>query len=100
MGVGKPFSYDIQYTKIADKFLKEHEDVRSEYEDAIKELLTGDHPERIDVKRIKGKKNNYFRIRLGQYRVIYTIIDGKIVVIRTLLAGPGGDVYKKMGGMK
>ena len=100
MGVGKSFSYDIQYTKAADKFLKEHEDVRSEYEAAIRELLTGDHPERIDVKRIKGKKNNYFRIRLGQYRVIYTIIDGKIVVIRTLLAGPRGDVYKKMSGMK
>ena len=100
MGVGKSFSYDIQYTKAAEKFLKEHEDVRSEYEDAIRELLTGDHPERIDVKRIKGKKNNYFRIRLGQYRVIYTIIDGKIVVIRTLLAGPRGEGYKKMGGLK
>ena len=62
--------------------------------------MTGDHPERIDVKRIKGKKNNYFRICLGQYRVIYTIIDEKIVVIRTLLAGPRGDVYKKMGGLK
>ena len=100
MGDGKLFSYDIQYTKAADKFLKEHEDVRLDYEDAIRELLTGNHPERIDVKRIKGKRNNYFRISLGQYRVVYTIINGKIVVIRTLLAGPRGDVYKKMSGMK
>ena len=100
MGAGKLFSYDIQYTKAADKFLKEHEDVRSDYEDAIRELLTGNHPERVNVKRIKGKRNNYFRISLGQYWVIYTVIDGKIVVIKTLLAGPRGDVYKKMSGMK
>ena len=92
--------YEIQYTKAADKFLKDHEDVREEYEAAIKELLGGDHPEKIDVKRIKGKRNDYYRIKLGGYRVVYTIINGKIVVIITKLAGPRGDVYKKMSGLK
>ena len=58
-------SYEIQYTKAADKFLKTHEDVRTQYEDAIKELLIGDHPDKIDVKRIKGKRNDYYRIKLG-----------------------------------
>lgn len=94
------FSYEIQYTKAADKFLKNHEDVRKQYENAIKELLIGEHPEKVDVKRIKGKRNDYFRIRLGNYRVVYTIINGKIVVISTLLAGSRGDVYKKMEGLK
>ena len=32
-------SYTIQYTKIADKFFKAHEDVREDYKAAIKELL-------------------------------------------------------------
>jgi mRNA interferase RelE/StbE len=50
------------------------------------------------VKRIKGKRNDYFRIRLGDYRIVYAIINKKIVVINTLLAGSRGDVYKKMGG--
>lgn len=94
------FSYEIQYTKAADKFLKTHENVRKQYEDAIKELLAGEHPEKVNVKRIKGKRNDYFRITLGNYRVVYAIIDGKIVVISTLLAGPRGDVYKKMSGLK
>lgn len=94
------FDYEIQYTKAADKFLKDHEDVREQYEEAIQELLVGEHPERVNVKRIKGKRNDYFRIRLGNYRVVYTIINGKIVVISTLLAGPRGDVYKKMSGLK
>ena len=93
-------SYEIQYTKAADKFLKTHEDVRTQYEDAIKELLIGDHPEKVDVKRIKGKRNDYYRIKLGGYRVVFAIINGKIVVISTLLAGARGDAYKKMSGLK
>ena len=87
--------YEIQYTKAADKFLKTHEDVRTQYEDAIRELMVGDHPEKVDVKRIRGKHNDYFRIRLGGARVVYTVINGKIVVITTLLAGPRGDVLGK-----
>lgn len=96
----KKFTYEIQYTKAADKFLKGHEDIRKQYEDAIRELLVGDYPEKVDVKKIKGKRNDYFRIRLGNYRVVYAVINGKIVVIRTCLAGPRGDVYKKMGSLR
>lgn len=99
-GKKEHFSYDIQYTKIADKFFNTHEDIRERYEDAIKELLIGEHPERIDVKKIKGKKNDYYRIKLDGYRVVYALINNTIVVVNTLLAGPRGDVYKKMKGLK
>ena len=92
-------SYQIQYTKAADKFFQTHEDVREAFKDVINELLVGEHPESVDVKRIKGKKNDYYRIRLGGWRVVYAVINGKIVVIQTLLAGARGDVYKKMGGL-
>ena len=90
------FTYEIQYTKAADKFFKTHEDIRDKYEDAIMELMVGEHPEKVDVKRVKGKHNDYFRIRIGGCRVVYAVIHGKIVVISTILAGPGGDVYKKI----
>ncbi len=100
MGQHTPFSYEIRYTKAAEKCLSKHEDVRSAYESAIRELLTGDHPERIDVTRIQKKHNDYYRIRLGEYRVVYAVIKGVIVVITTLLAGPRSDVYKKTGGLK
>ena len=96
----RSFEYEIQYTKIAEKFLKDHEDVRKQYENAIRELLVGEHPETVDVKRIKGKRNDYYRIKLGGFRVIYAIINGKIIVINTILAGSRGDVYKKMNGLK
>lgn len=84
MAKNSSFSYEIQYTKAADKFFKTHEDVRSEYKESLKELLVGDHPERVDVKRIRGKKNDYYRIKFGAYRVIYTVINGKVVVIKTI----------------
>lgn len=76
--------YELQYTKAADKFLKIHEDVRIQYEAAIRELMLGDHPEKVDVKRIKGKHNDYFRIQLVGYRIVYAVINGKIVVITAL----------------
>lgn len=88
--------YEIQYTKKAEKFFKKHEKVRGQYELSIQRLITDDHPEEIDVKKISGKMNEYFRIRLGNYRVIYAVINKRIVVINTLLAGARGDVYMKM----
>lgn len=83
----KKLVYEIQYTKVADKFFNSHEDVREQYEDAIKELLAGEHPERIDVKKIKGKRHDYYRIKIGGNRVVYTLVNGKIVTVCTILAG-------------
>ena len=96
MASGSKTVIEIRYTKAADKFFKSHEDVRTQYENALDLLLRGDHPEKVDVKKIRGKRNVYYRIRLGNYRVIYTLIRGMIVVVSTILAGPRGDVYKKM----
>ncbi len=92
-------SYEIQYTKVADKFLKTREDVRTQCEDAMRELLLWPPPEKINVKRIKVKRNDYYRINLGGCRVVYAIINGKIIVITTL-HGARGDVYKEMSGLK
>ncbi len=93
-------SFIIHYTKAAEKFMRTHEDVRKAYHSALEELLFGEHPEQIDVKRLAGKKNDYYRIRIGNWRIVYTVINGEIVVITTVLAGARGDVYKKMGGLK
>ncbi len=92
--------YEIQYTKAANKFFKTHEDVRKKYEESVRELMIGEHPEKVDVRKIKGKRSDYYRIRLGNYRIIYAIIRGKIVVVSTLMSGARGDIYNKMSGMQ
>ncbi len=95
----KRLEYIIQYAKAADKYLRKHEDIRRQYEDAIKELLVGDHPEKIDIKRIQGKRSTYYRVRLGDHRIIHAVVNGKIIVINVLIAGSRGDVYKKINGL-
>ena len=100
MADSKHFSYEIRYSKAAMKFFQAHEDIKQQYCINIKKVLTGDHPESVDIKRIKGKQNDYYRMRIGGYRVIYAVINGKIVVIDTLLAGSRGDIYKKTDGLK
>lgn len=100
MGKALHTEYEIKYTKAAEKFFEKHRAVREQYENALKELLTGDNPGKVDLKRIQGKGSTYYRIRLGDYRVVFAIINGKIVVILTLLAGSRGDIYKKISGLK
>lgn len=67
-----------------------------QYEKAIQELLFGKHPVGVNVKKVKGQRNNDYRIRLGKDHVVYTVVGGKIIAITTLLAGSRGDIYKKI----
>lgn len=91
--------YEVQYEKSAEKFFVKHEDIRLQYIQNLSAWLNGVNPERVDVKTIKGKRNKYYRMRVGDWRVIFSIINGKIVVINTILAGSRGDIYKKIGGL-
>ncbi len=100
MAESNHFSYEIRYSKAAMKFFSSHEDIKLQYCENIRKLITNDHPENVDIKRIKGTRSTYYRMRIGGWRVIYAIIDGKIIVIDTIMAGSRGDVYKKTDGLK
>ncbi|MBQ6971175.1 MAG: hypothetical protein IJP86_02340 [Synergistaceae bacterium] len=91
--------YDIDYKKPAEKFFRKHEDVRQKYEADLAVFLTDESSARVDVKNIKGKRCEYYRMRIGSWRVIFMIADGKITVVNTILAGSRGDIYKKIGGL-
>lgn len=47
--------------------------------------------ERSEIKALKGRQG--YRLRIGQYRVIYTRHD-EFFVIEVIKVGPRGDVYK------
>lgn len=49
-------------------------------------------PDIGDIKPMSGHENLY-RLRVGSYRVIYTI-EGGLLIIRVLTIGNRGDVYK------
>lgn len=81
-------SYRIVIEKPAMKFLqKQPQAQRERLLKAIQGL-----PGNGDIKPMSGHKNLY-RLRVGSYRVIYTI-EGDLLIVRVLTIGNRGDVYK------
>ena len=81
-------TYKIVYDKPAVKFLKRQS------AEIQKRIITAIHklPSSGDIKPLAGH-NNEFRLRVGSYRVIYSI-ENDILIIRVLDIGNRGDVYK------
>lgn len=58
--------------------------------DTISELANNPRPSRCT----KLKDRDAYRLRVGEYRIIYTINDEKIIVT-VIRVGTRGNVYKK-----
>lgn len=82
----------FEYSKQAEKFFKKHQDVKEKFKKAIYSLFTG---RKIDIKKMQGTSEPIYRVRINDYRVIFKIIDGKIIIIDTILAGNRGEIYKQ-----
>ena len=59
---------------------------------AIKALADNPRPE--NVRKLKGSED-YYRLRVGDYRILYQIAD-QILTIFVIRVGHRGDVYRKM----
>lgn len=83
-------TYEIVLTKSAQKKLaKLSKELQILIGTAINNLAKNPRPS--GCKKLKGSKTDY-RIRIGDYRVIYEIRDGKLVVL-VLNVGHRKDVY-------
>ncbi len=81
--------YEILFDKPAQKFiLKQTQAQRVRLLTAIGKL-----PDEGDRKAMKGYPG-YYRLRVGDYRVIYTV-EHKRLIVRVVNIGNRGDVYKK-----
>ena len=56
--------------------------------EAIERLPEGD-----DIKRLKGH-SDLFRLRVGDYRIIYTVDNGDLIVC-IIDAGNRGEIYRR-----
>lgn len=84
-------SYKVEFTKSAKKALDRIPNtVRNQL--AVKIYSLKDDPRPDGCKKLKGEKDLY-RIRVGNYRVVYLIQDGKLIVV-VVKVGHRRDVYR------
>ncbi len=82
-------TYKIIFEKEAQKFLdKQNKNNRIRLYKAIYKL-----PEGTDIKKLKG--HNLYRLRVGDFRVLYSI-DDVIRLIDIENIDSRGDIYKKL----
>jgi mRNA interferase RelE/StbE len=76
------------------KYIKDLKHVHPSYHKAVMEtsLSLGNNPRPDGYIKLKGA-DNLFRVRIGPYRIIYTIQDDKLIVL-VLEIGDRKDVYK------
>jgi len=81
-------TYKIVYDKPAVKFLKKQShDIQQWIMNAIHRL-----PDEGDIKPLIGH-NGIYRLRVGSYRIIYSI-DHDVLIVKILDIGNRGDIYK------
>ncbi|TCQ02911.1 type II toxin-antitoxin system RelE family toxin [Serpentinicella alkaliphila] len=85
--------YEIELSKESYKYLlKIDKPTRIRILDGLNILVQNPRNSELDIKKFQGKTNLY-RLRIGIYRVLYSI-HGDILVINVIKIGPRGDVYK------
>lgn len=81
--------YQIIIKKKAKKFIDKlpvNERKRIVY--AIEQLPNGE-----DIKKLRGH-DNLLRLRVGEYRIIYTVDNGKLIIF-VVDVGNRGEIYKR-----
>ena len=87
--------YQIEFLKEAVNDLKRIDKIWQKRITGKIKLLAED-PQILEnnIKKLKGEKGAYFRLRVGDYRVILDIIDDKLI-IHVIELGHRKNIYKK-----
>jgi len=85
-------NYIIVLSKKTEKILENMSDYIAEpIHNAI--IALGENPRPTGYKKLKGR--NAYRIRIGDYRIIYEIIDDKLI-IKIITIGRRNNIYKNL----
>ncbi|MEO7374199.1 MAG: type II toxin-antitoxin system RelE/ParE family toxin [Terrimesophilobacter sp.] len=80
-------TYRIELRPAAVRALK-----RIDHQDRDRIALLGENPRPTVAKALRGRPG--FRVRVGDYRIIYTIVDDLLIVVVVTL-GHRRDVYER-----
>jgi mRNA interferase RelE/StbE len=85
--------YKILFSSDAEKtFVKLDKKIAKRIFIALEQLSSNPF-DNSNTKKMKGKEGNYYRLRTGNYRIIYEIINDELIIFVVRL-GPRGDIYK------
>jgi mRNA interferase RelE/StbE len=85
--------YQVQIDRAAVKFIKNQTPkIKRQLFNKIKSLEVNPRPDNVEP--IKGAKG-LFRIRTGNYRIVYKILDEKLLVL-VVRVNDRKDVYKRL----
>ncbi|MEW9672881.1 type II toxin-antitoxin system RelE/ParE family toxin [Ammoniphilus sp. 3BR4] len=85
--------YKVILSKGAAKYYRKLDASRRKQIDKILIKLQTDPYSLPHVKRIQGSDFEDFRVRFGDFRLLYRIINGELIIL-VLDIGPRGDIYK------
>ena len=86
--------YKIDYHKRVLKFLaKKDYKFKKQILDTFDDIASNPYNTNYDIKPFKCSANNRYRLRIGKYRFLYTILDEQIL-ITVDDANSRGKIYK------
>lgn len=81
----------LETTKVADKFFSKHKTVYEKFIENIKSYYHYKN-QNVDIKAMKTYKNLY-RMRINDYRVVYKLVNGEIIVVSVVAVASRGQIY-------
>jgi hypothetical protein len=94
----KKIKIEIEYSTQVDKFFSKYPEIKKMFIENLKLFYVSEkeHGKKVDIKILKGISPKQYRMRIGDYRVIFNITKKKFKVYSIFVkkAGFRGDVYK------
>ena len=87
--------WEIRLSSKAEKYYKKLDKaMRKRARKELEELSAFDNPvEHQDVKALTGDLRGFYRLRVGDYRIVFALLhDSRTIAVLNL--APRGDVYK------
>ena len=85
-------AYTLRYSKRFAKAFKAISAAdRKRIAKAMGKLATDPFPEGKSVKRLQGPKDEFFRLRVGDYRILYDVSGGNLDILDLV---PRGELEK------
>ena len=92
---------EVQFSKRAIKYLKKLDAKTAErVREKILQLQSVIESEgvipfnELDIKKLKGQWDGYFRLRVGQIRVVFTLVSGELEILLIYDINVRGSIYE------